>query len=1417
MSNTLSRSGCSRFRRLVRLVRSAAAWAALVTLGYAAPAWARIPPMVNDAREGVWIGAGEVFVWQTKDRWSVFPAGANVNKIAADGKIVWVATDDGVIRFDTGSRRSTRITMDDGLPSQVVAAVAVDELYVWFATNKGLARYRKLDRTIRVYTEEDGLPSKAVNDALTVGRQVWFATREGIAYFSPDVDGLRSFGEKDGLATGDVAELFQVSEDVWCRTEAGVSRFRIQQRVFTNFSLEQMKAQQIRVFTVDGGVIWLGTDNGLFRLNTADDSLLQFPQQDALESRTITGIEKTPDYVYITTEREVVQWSRLTTFIRRFTPVEGLTRKEGNIGTVLNGELWTVVFPDGAMVYNVGNDQFTERMLAQTESNESKTTAHLFGRLNLKTPYDLKTHQYDPQRYQDADANLSFGHSFSPERNLSGSVRLDYGNLKDSGIRDLQYKVEYMGGQKDLLRNVRVEDKLKYETVEEGLERPLLLQGAYVQVASPGAEPKVSVTANAGFRRGVIQRDFITGPRQPVYTLSKKNIVPGSERVYVDGEQLTSGTDYTLVSSAGQLVFLNQERIDDLSVVWVEYEADLMPKKELGALSLLTMLPSDNEVGTWARAGEAQMITDEAGLYNRIDGGAPKYIERGWVSSVYVEFRQGARSIQVAIHDMGTDVGAETIYKTYLPAARQTINDPKGKPRENAVVDLNLSGTYAAYAFLNNFYIELNIDEKSDTSLTSIQIFANQILDRKNQAGGNAGDQFKQWLVASRVAVNPANGLTLGARVVELQDTDDRINPVLFPGSKQAVADPRLGRPFSDETVPMQRARPPLQLTTGVADARYQKAVGQGGLFTGYGEFAGSKQHNGGGTDGWAGMGFLRLSHPMLEGSFSGRKESQGFTPLGSDSTRFGKLQDEMRLSATGYPVDWLPTTVFFTRQRSWIDDGTGTITDDTGSIQHALARIQLNKKGLPMTSLQVGSTILDNQNFRTSRLQAVGQTDYDLAEILSFTRIKRLSLRALYSISEAETEKRDIFAYADRVQLTRLEGKFSPTATESAYALFRSRNVNRQSMEGGEFERTLMHWELLSGAQSTIIPGLVPKVSYNITFDDNRVATTSASPSSATGGMGTTGTGPVMDTTGLTSSTTSIIPPGPGVMTIVPPTRTARTSVGAGLGIYPGQWWKVLAPAALEPQISIGNSETTENQTKTIFSRVYRYENRAVWIGQGKWDVELYQLRQTTVAQDDRHETDRITQLRNRLVYRPVPESPITLRLNYLDTKGLNDPEKGAPANSRFDRANYEGVLEWMMRWNRVLTTRSRANFVTTVNSNVLYKDATTGAVSFFDGTQYQAGPDIEFRFFPLQEVAALYIFQRDGLYRLFGNGEGAMDALSFFVEAGTIWRLGDKIYLDGAIRYDGTSCLSQPKTGEATCTDAGRLTPRVYLTVNL
>jgi hypothetical protein len=147
-----------------------------------------------------------------------------------------------------------------------------------------------------------------------------------------------------------------------------------------------------------------------------------------------------------------------------------------------------------------------------------------------------------------------------------------------------------------------------------------------------------------------------------------------------------------------------------------------------------SVLPGNNKVESWELAHSPILVDTEAGFYNRIDGGAPKYIERGWVSSVYAEYRKGGESIQIAVHDMGTPQSAEDIFKTYLPAARTEISytsesDPEGR-RPNAVVDLNLSGTYAAYAFGNRYYIETNIDSKTEASLADLKAFILETLDR---------------------------------------------------------------------------------------------------------------------------------------------------------------------------------------------------------------------------------------------------------------------------------------------------------------------------------------------------------------------------------------------------------------------------------------------------------------------------------------------------------------------------------------------------------------------------------------------------------------------------------------------------------------------------------------------------------------
>lgn len=136
-------------------------------------------------------------------------------------------------------------------------------------------------------------------------------------------------------------------------------------------------------------------------------------------------------------------------------------------------------------------------------------------------------------------------------------------------------------------------------------------------------------------------------------------------------------------------------------------------------------LPGNNEIDAWVYSSAPIRIDTDAALYSQIDGGAPKYIDRGWLSSVYATYQQNGSTLQVAVHDMGNASNASAIYQFDLPTSRVQI-DGNG----NAVVDMGLATVYQAKAYAGRFYIEVSIDDHSDAALDSVRRFTLAILDR---------------------------------------------------------------------------------------------------------------------------------------------------------------------------------------------------------------------------------------------------------------------------------------------------------------------------------------------------------------------------------------------------------------------------------------------------------------------------------------------------------------------------------------------------------------------------------------------------------------------------------------------------------------------------------------------------------------
>jgi hypothetical protein len=284
-------------------------------------------------------------------------------------------------------------------------------------------------------------------------------------------------------------------------------------------------------------------------------------------------------------------------------------------------------------------------------------------------------------------------------------------------------------------------------------------------------------------------------------------------------------------------------------------------------------------------------------------------------------------------------------------------------------------------------------------------------------------------------------------------------------------------------------------------------------------------------------------------------------------------------------------------------------------------------------------------------------------------------------------------------------------------------------------------------------------------------------------------------------------------------PTRTVTGTIGGALGIYPGQWWPKLGPLAFSPSIAVGDSEKSVDFVKTEYGRVYDFVGSEVWAGR-KLELSFYQRYRYTLAGFDAHESDSTTVLQNRIVYRPIFTSPITLLANYEGDRKLNVdiPNAGPWSN----KSTYQNTLEWLNRWSQVFTTRTRAygNLEHTTNTYTSSTDSslvTTYTPSNHD--KYSLGGEVQFRFYPLADVSALYIYATTTFYRIFCNGgelssNDSFQAWQLFPATGVIWRLGDKIYLDGHFNYDYLHCMSGAYTA---CTTTAKISPYVYFTMNL
>lgn len=221
--------------------------------------------LARDPAGSVWVGAatglyrmGEDGLARQHDQ--------STTAVAFDAQgIPWVCTPEGqLLRLDASGPQviADILALAGTLPRNMVLDT---QGTLWLATARGLGSLSP-DGAFHLATVEDGLLSEDVRAvALDVDDTLWMATAKGLARRRADGRWTRFTTEstEGGLRAMEMWDVaVDAQGDLWMATEAGVSRRTPQEADWSYYDVPKAR----HVLYDPEGVIWVGTDSGLYRL-----------------------------------------------------------------------------------------------------------------------------------------------------------------------------------------------------------------------------------------------------------------------------------------------------------------------------------------------------------------------------------------------------------------------------------------------------------------------------------------------------------------------------------------------------------------------------------------------------------------------------------------------------------------------------------------------------------------------------------------------------------------------------------------------------------------------------------------------------------------------------------------------------------------------------------------------------------------------------------------------------------------------------------------------------------------------------------------------------------------------------------------------------------------------------------------------
>ena len=180
---------------------------------------------------------------------------------------------------------------------------------------------------------------------------VWFAADEqGLARYNKAAKDWTFFSEENGLASNDLIEYSLVVDDnyAWVGTAGGLSRYNLKKEVWTTFTqsplTRTLRESKVYAIAVEARYVWLGTTNGLHRYDKQTNRWFA-PRLKGLEDEgddtlSVTCLAIDEKYVWLGTNKGILRYDKAGNRWETYTVENGLPSNTIRDLDVKGYDLW---------------------------------------------------------------------------------------------------------------------------------------------------------------------------------------------------------------------------------------------------------------------------------------------------------------------------------------------------------------------------------------------------------------------------------------------------------------------------------------------------------------------------------------------------------------------------------------------------------------------------------------------------------------------------------------------------------------------------------------------------------------------------------------------------------------------------------------------------------------------------------------------------------------------------------------------------------------------------------------------------------------------------------------------------------------------------------------------------------------------